>query len=275
MKELLFFNYMCNDINNKKSVVNLGEKVQETADPTRSDYTFLGWFTDEDFNEVYRFTTPVTEDITIYAKWKSKNHSSGGSSSGRTGPWVKEELKTTQTTVQPVIQPEPATQYETVKQGCLRIVGTTNTTFSPNMPITRAMVVAILWRIENNPLVNDVVSFQDVKENAYYTEAVRWVAHNGIVSGYSSNVFAPDDNITREQMAFILYRYTQYKNKDVSSRADISNYQDRNEISNYALTAIRWACDAGIINGMSTTVLLPKGTTTRAQVAQMIKSYLE
>lgn len=105
--------------------------------------------------------------------------------------------------------------------------------------------------------------------------AVRWAAHNGIVSGYSSNVFAPNDNITREQMASILYRYTQYKNKDVSGRADISNYQDRNEISNYALTAMQWACDAGIINGISTTVLSPKGTTTRAQVAQMFKEYLE
>ncbi len=289
--------------------VENGKTATMPQDPTRSGYTFLGWFTDEDFNEVYRFTTPVTEDITIYAKWKSKSRSSGGggggSSSGRTGTWVKEEPKTTQTIVQPVIQPEPATQYETVKQGCPRnetcplfkftdvdrwawyhdgshycvehnlIVGTTNTTFSPNMPITRAMVVAILWRIENNPLVNDVVSFQDVKENAYYTEAVRWAAHNGIVSGYSSNVFAPNDNITREQMASILYRYTQYKNKDVSGRADISNYQDRNEISNYALTAMQWACDAGIINGISTTVLSPKGTTTRAQVAQMFKEYLE
>ncbi len=289
--------------------VENGKTATMPQDPTRSGYTFLGWFTDEDFSEVYRFTTPVTEDITIYAKWKSKSRSSGGggggSSSGRTGTWVKEEPKTTQTIVQPVIQPEPATQYETVKQGCPRnetcplfkftdvdrwawyhdgshycvehnlIVGTTNTTFSPNMPITRAMVVAILWRIENNPLVNDVVSFQDVKENAYYTEAVRWAAHNGIVSGYSSNVFAPNDNITREQMASILYRYTQYKNKDVSGRADISNYQDRNEISNYALTAMQWACDAGIINGMSTTVLSPKGTTTRAQVAQMFKEYLE
>ena len=285
--------------------VENGKTATIPQDPTRSGYEFLGWFTDEDFNEVYRFTTPVTEDITIYAKWKSKSRSSGGggggSSSGRTGTWVKEEPKTTQT----IVQPEPATQYETVKQGCPRnetcplfkftdvdrwawyhdgshycvehnlIVGTTNTTFSPNMPITRAMVVAILWRIENNPLVNDVVSFQDVKENAYYTEAVRWAAHNGIVSGYSSNVFAPNDNITREQMASILYRYTQYKNKDVSGRADISNYQDRNEISNYALTAMQWACDAGIINGISTTVLSPKGTTTRAQVAQMIKSYLE
>ena len=280
-----------------------GKTATMPQDPTKSGYTFLGWFVDDNFDEIYRFNTPIIEDITIYAKWKSKSYSSSGGGGGRTGTWVKEEPNTTQTITPPVTQ--SITQYETVKQDCLRnetcplfkftdvdrwawyhdgshycvenglIVGTTNTTFSPDMSISRAMVVTILWRMENKPFVNDVLSFQDVKENVYYTEAVRWAAHNGIVSGYSSAKFAPNDSITREQMASILYRYTQYKNRDVSGRADISNYNDKNEISNYALTAIQWACDAGIINGITTTTLSPKGTTTRAQVAQMFKEYLE
>ena len=276
--------------------IETGKTATMPKNPTKSGYEFLGWFADDDFDKVYRFSTPVTEDITIYAKWKSKSHSSGGSGGHyRTGTWVTEEPKTIQ----------PTTQYEKIKQDCPRdetcplwkftdvdrwawyhdgshycvehnlIVGTTNITFSPHMPITRAMVVAILWRMEDKPIVNDVITFQDVKESEYYAEAVRWAAHNGIVSGYSSTVFAPDDSITREQMASILYRYTQYKNKDVNGRADISHYEDKNEISNYAIIAIQWACDAGIINGITTTTLSPKGTTTRAQAAQMFKEYLE
>ena len=276
--------------------IETGKTATMPKNPTKSGYEFLGWFADDNFDKVYRFSTPVTEDITIYAKWKSKSHSSGGGGGHyRTGTWVTEEPKTIQ----------PTTQYEKIKQDCPRdetcplwkftdvdrwawyhdgshycvehnlIVGTTNITFSPHIPITRAMVVAILWRMEDKPIVNDVITFQDVKESEYYAEAVRWAAHNGIVSGYSSTVFAPDDSITREQMASILYRYTQYKNKDVNGRADISHYEDKNEISNYAIIAIQWACDAGIINGITTTTLSPKGTTTRAQAAQMFKEYLE
>ena len=295
--------------------VESGKTATMPDDPTRSGYTFLGWFADKEFNDVYRFSTPVTEDVTIYAKWKKKSSSSssggggggGGSSSnrkkdtGRTGTWVTEEPKT-QVVTQPIAQ--PTLQYQVTNPSCPRdetcplskftdvdkwawyhdsshycvenglIVGTGNTTFSPNMPITRGMVVAILWRMEGKPLVNDVITFQDVKETAYYAEAVRWAAHNGIVSGYNHTKFAPNDNITREQMASILYRYAQHKGNDVSGRADIAKYKDKDDISKYAVAAIQWACDAGIINGVSATALSPKGTTTRAQAAQMFYQYL-
>ena len=286
--------------------VESGKMATMPEDPTRNGYTFLGWFMDRDFNEVYRFSTPVTENITIYAKWKEKSHSSsssgggGGSSSskkstGRTGTWVTEEPKNIQPVVQyQVTNPDcprdetcPLSKFVDVNKWawyhdgshyCVEhdlIIGTSNITFSPDMPITRGMVVAILWRMEDKPIVNDVLSFQDVKETAYYAEAVRWAAHNGIVSGYSSTKFGPNDAITREQMASILYRYTRYKNKEVSGRADIAKYEDKNDISNYAITAMQWACDAGIIQGISTTLLSPKGTTTRAQAAQMFYMYLK
>ena len=119
------------------------------------------------------------------------------------------------------------------------------------------------------------MTFTDIAENDYYKDAIIWAVSKGIISGYDVQTFAPNHNITREQMVSIVYRYTQYKNKDVSRNIDISNYQDKNEISSYALTAIQWACGTGIINGISTTILSPKGTTTRAQAAQMFKEYLE
>ncbi len=254
--------------------------------PKRSGYEFLGWFADKEFHEIYRFSNPVTENFTLYAKWKwiEKSHSSGGGSY-RTGTWVKPEKQTIQPQVIkqgcprnqdcPLIKFTDVDRYAWYHDGshyCVEndlIFGTTNTTFSPHMPITRSMVVTILWRTENKPMINDSIPFYDVTEGEYYTEAVRWAVHNDIVSGYSNIKFAPEDSITREQMAAMLYRYTQYKNKEVSGKADISMYEDMAEISHYALDAIQWACDTGIINGVSTTMLSPKGTTTRAQAAQM------
>ncbi len=256
--------------------------------PRKNGYEFLGWFADKEFHEIYRFSNPVTENFTLYAKWKwiEKSHSSGGGGgSYRTGTWVKPEKQTIQPQVIkqgcprnqdcPLIKFTDVDRYAWYHDGshyCVEndlIFGTTNTTFSPHMPITRSMVVTILWRTENKPIINDSIPFYDVTEGEYYTEAVRWAVHNDIVSGYSNIKFAPEDSITREQMAAMLYRYTQYKNKEVSGKADISMYEDMAEVSHYALDAIQWACDTGIINGVSTTMLSPKGTTTRAQAAQM------
>ena len=153
--------------------------------------------------------------------------------------------------------------------------GTSSTTFDPNANATRAMIVAILWRIENQPMVNETIAFTDVQQNAYYKDAVCWAVSVGIISGYDEKTFAPDDNITREQMASILYRYTQYKGKDISVAQNmVLNYEDINDISSYALEAMKWACGTGVINGTSSTQLSPKGNATRAQVAQMLKVYL-
>ena len=154
--------------------------------------------------------------------------------------------------------------------------GTSTKTFEPNSTATRAMIITILWRIENKPIVDYTMNFTDVAENMYYRDAVLWAVREGIISGYNAQTFAPNDNITREQMATILYRYAQYKGKDVSTAQNtILNYQDINNISSYATNAVKWACNTGILNGTSDTALSPKESTTRAEVAQILKIYLQ
>ena len=153
--------------------------------------------------------------------------------------------------------------------------GTANRIFAPNVSTTRAMIVTILWRLEGSPVVNFAIRFRDVVENAWYSEAVRWAAANGIVTGYSENAFGPNDNITREQLAAILHRYVNYKGYDVSVGEDtnILSFDDVQTISGYAVPAMQWACGAGLMQG-SNRKLLPTAQATRAQVAAMLHRFL-
>ncbi len=154
------------------------------------------------------------------------------------------------------------------------MTGTGNGVFSPNTATNRAMIVTILYRLEGSPAMTNSSSFTDVASGTYYADAVAWAAQNGIVSGYGNNKFGPTDNITREQLATILYRYAQYKNNDTTASADLSTYTDANAISAYARTALSWANAEKLINGTSTTTLSPKQTATRAQVAQILMNLL-
>ena len=153
--------------------------------------------------------------------------------------------------------------------------GTANRIFAPSVSTTRAMIVTILWRLEGSPVVNFAMRFRDVVENAWYSEAVRWAAANGIVTGYSENAFGPNDNITREQLAAILHRYAKYKGLDVSAGEDtnILSFDDAQTISGYAVPAMQWACGAGLMQG-SNRKLLPTAEATRAQVAAMLHRFL-
>ena len=153
--------------------------------------------------------------------------------------------------------------------------GTGNGVFSPNTATNRAMIVTILYRLEGSPAVTNSSSFTDVASGTYYADAVAWAAENGIVSGYGNNKFGPTDNITREQLATILYRYAQYKNNDTTASADLSAYTDAGTISTYAKTALSWANASKLINGTSGTTLSPKQTATRAQVAQILMNLLK
>lgn len=151
--------------------------------------------------------------------------------------------------------------------------GTTTTRFSPDETTTRAMIVTILHRLEGKPVVNYAMRFDDVAAGQWYTEAIRWAAAEGIVTGYGDGAFGPDDTITREQMAAILYRYTQYKGYSVSMTSSLSGYTDANRISNYATAAFRWICGRGIMEGTTTTTLGPAESATRAQVATILMRF--
>lgn len=154
--------------------------------------------------------------------------------------------------------------------------GTADNTFSPKANTTRGMVVTVLYRLENQPSTS-AASFTDVASGAYYANAVAWANANGIVSGYGSGKFGPNDQVTREQLAAILYRYAQYKKYDVSVGEDtnILSYNDAQSISSYAIPAIQWACGAGVVTGKSGSKLDPKGNATRAEVAAMLMRFCE
>lgn len=189
--------------------------------------------------------------------------------------------------------------------------------FAPNANMTRAQLVTILWRMDGQKVVNYAMMFSDVAADSWYTEAVRWAASEGIVTGYTDGKFGSSDAITREQLATILWRYAKYKDTDVSAskdasagtnvsasedasavtnvyasedtsastnistsegtssseNANISDYNDYKDISSYAVSAMQWALEKGIINGTGDSILKPLGTATRAQTAAMIQRF--
>jgi len=155
------------------------------------------------------------------------------------------------------------------------MVGTGDTAFDPNGTTTRAMIVTILHRLEQTPAPTANNPFSDVADGKWYTNAVVWAAESGIVSGYGNDTFGPEDNITREQMAAILYRYAQLKSYDVSGGADLSKFNDAENISGWALRSLGWANEKGLITGTSDVTLDPQGQATRAQVAAILQRFIE
>ena len=155
------------------------------------------------------------------------------------------------------------------------MVGLSGGRFAPSGDVTRAQVVTILWRLEGKPVVNYAMQFEDAATGEWFTEAVRWAASSGIVTGYSDKAFGPNDAITREQFAAILYRYSQFKGCDVSVGEDrnILDFDDTQSISTYAVPAIQWACGSGMISGVNAFTLDPTGVTSRAQAATMFMRY--
>ena len=151
--------------------------------------------------------------------------------------------------------------------------GTSDSTFAPYATTTRGMIVTILHRLEDSPEAAPA-AFTDVSAGAYYAAPVAWASANGIVNGYSDTVFKPDNPITREQLAAILYRYAQYKNVDVSRKNELLQFSDRAAVSPYAVDAVSWAVDAGLITGIDGR-LEPAGSANRAQVATILMRFCE
>ena len=151
--------------------------------------------------------------------------------------------------------------------------GTSGSTFAPYATTTRGMIVTILHRLEDSPAAAPA-AFTDVPASAYYAGPVAWASANGIVTGYSDAVFQPDGPITREQLAAILYRYAQYKGVDVSRKNDLLQFSDRAAVSTYAVDALSWAVDAGLITGIDGR-LEPAGYANRAQVATILMRLCE
>lgn len=151
--------------------------------------------------------------------------------------------------------------------------GVGNGNFDPDGTVSRAMLVTVLYRMEGSPAASKEAPFADVKSGSYYASAVAWAAQSGIVNGVSKTKFAPDDSVTREQLAAILCRYAEGKGQNVRVSRSLTQYKDASQISAYAVDAMRWANAAGYITGTTANTLSPKGTTTRAQLAVILTRY--
>ncbi|MFQ8985032.1 MAG: S-layer homology domain-containing protein, partial [Evtepia sp.] len=152
--------------------------------------------------------------------------------------------------------------------------GVEDNLFAPNSETTRAQLVTILYRLAGEPEPGGDSGFSDVAAGIWYTDAVAWAAENGIVNGVSDTEFAPGDDITREQLAAILYRYAAYQGYDVSQRADLSGFGDASSISGYAQEVLSWAHAQGLVLGFEDGSLRPQGTASRAQIAAVLMRFL-
>ena len=147
--------------------------------------------------------------------------------------------------------------------------------FAPNSETTRAQLVTILYRLEGQPAVSGDLPFTDVEAGIWYTDAILWAAQNNIVNGVSDTEFAPGDDLTRQQLVTILYRYAESKGYDVSASADLSGYPDAGQVQTYAQPAMAWAVAENIIQGMEDGTLKPAGNASRAQIATILMRFCE
>ena len=147
--------------------------------------------------------------------------------------------------------------------------------FAPNATTNRAMVVTILYRLAGEPAVSGDVGFTDVEPGLWYSNAVSWAAEKGIVNGISETEFSPAGDLTREQLATVLYRYAESMGYDVSASADLSGFPDAGDIQDYATEALSWAVAEGLLQGFEDDTLQPQATATRAQIATILMRFCE
>ena len=153
--------------------------------------------------------------------------------------------------------------------------GTSEKTFSPEAPMTRAQLVTVLHRMAGTPVANSAAPFADVHQSDYYASAVAWATENGISKGFSAEIFGGNNTITREQFATFMYRYAAQQGLDVTQRADLSNYTDFGSVSAYARDAMAWANAVGLIKGTGNGLLAPQAQATRSQVAAVMARFFE
>ena len=150
--------------------------------------------------------------------------------------------------------------------------GTGSNRFQPDNLLSRSMIATILWRLEGSP-TGSSAHFTDVSGSMWYAEAVNWAAANGLVNGYGNSTFGPEDSITREQMAAILYRYAQFKGYDDTVQGNLSDFTDGGQTSDWAEDAVVWAVNNGLLTGKGGSLLDAKGSATRAEAAAILMRF--
>jgi len=153
--------------------------------------------------------------------------------------------------------------------------GTSATSFSPNAPLTRSMVVTVLWRMEGSPDVDDLgMPFSDVADSWYYS-AVKWAAEEGLITGYTNGTFRPESTIYRQDLALILSRYADFSNTELAAIREYAAFSDNEQIGPYAKDAVEALYSSGIINGKTGNVFEPRGNATRAEFAAMLSRVID
>ena len=212
--------------------------------PTRDGYEFDGWYKDAELTEFVSEIRAVGT-TTVYAKW------------------IREELPFTDIDRDHKYYDDIAFVYD---DGLM--IGTSGTKFSPDRTLTRAMVTTILWRMSGSPVVNFLMDFTDVDEEAYYGEAVRWAQAEKIVNGVGNKLFDPEGDVTREQLATIIYRFVQRQGGGFKGMWYFPlRYNDASEIPEYANEAMHWCVMNGIIEADEDNNLRPTAPATRAETA--------
>ena len=166
----------------------------------------------------------------------------------------------------------PAVQFVTDNE---LMNGTGENRFSPNLTLNRAMLVTMLYRLDQAPAVSGSLSFPDVEKDQWYYQPILWASQNDIVNGYANGYFGVTDPLTREQAVAVLYRYAEVKEFDVSKQADLNKYSDMPKISNWALDSMRWAVAEGVIQGRPENTIAPQGVLSRAEIATIFKRFIE
>lgn len=227
--------------------------------PMRDGYDFGGWYADKDLTQ--RITEiKLSGSKTVYADWKKREPDAVKNpfADVNAGDWFYQDV---------------LFSYE---KGLMS--GMDAAAFAPYANTTRAQIAVIFYRMEGSPAVEGENSFTDVVRDsgtAWFYDAVTWAQQNGIMGGYGNSSFAPNDPITREQLAAIFYRYAQYKGYDTTQGGmAIREFDDYESISDYAMGAMAWAVNTGLVKGDSN-LLYPKGTATRAEIAALFHRFAE
>ncbi|MBQ9598879.1 MAG: S-layer homology domain-containing protein, partial [Clostridia bacterium] len=268
-----------NSTNGKVNVSNTnpskGETVSLTVTPDEGYEVDKLIVTDSNGNEIevkrnddgtFSFVQPNDNNVTVKAEFKKKDaaeQGNGGNSGSEGGKerWFKDV-------------PDSTWYYAPIKEAFdnSRMSGMSDDYFEPETDITRGMFAYAIYRREGLPETDAQNKFEDVKADTYYEKAIAWATENGIVAGIDDTHYAPDDQITREQMAAILYRYAQFKDYDVSVGEDtnILDFTDAQDISSYAVQAIQWAVGDSVITGFEDGTMRPKANANRAQMAVIL-----
>lgn len=238
------------------------------------DYQFLGWAlapVDDTLSAPEYLTdsyVPETETSTLYALYTYTEEEK---------LYYTTELKVKPCPSEPFTDVDPDAWYHEAVDFALEtgiMKGVSSNRFEPEEELTRAMLATILYRLSGEPEGGSHL-FTDVPDGQWYSEAVAWAYENQVVNGIDAYTFAPDEAVTRQQAAAMLYRYARLLGQDVTASGDLSEFKDAGLVDEYARLPLSWAVDAGIINGIGKGLLDPEGTATRAQIAKIIYEWME